>query len=130
MVRRAVESDIPRLKEIYASRGFEWDFPDFKDMIAAHVFVDDADRVVMFIAAEAIACATLLADSTWATPRWRMQALAELHDAVERDVKRLGFTRSLAFIQPDLAKRFGSRLARAFGWVKGNGWQHWHRKVK
>lgn len=129
-VRKAVESDLPRLKEIYESRGFTWEFPEFKEMIAAYVFVDDAGRVVMFAGAEAMACTTLLSDSSWATPRWRLQAFSELHDALEREVKANGFTRSLAFIQPDLAKRFGSRLSRTFGWINGNGWAHWHRKVK
>lgn len=129
-MRKAVESDYPRLEEIYRSRGFEWELPKFADLIAGYVFVDDADRVVMFAGVEAMACATLLSDTSWATPRWRLQALAELHSAVEQEIKKLGFTRSMAFIQPDLAKRFGSRLSRAFGWVRGNGWAHWHRKVK
>jgi hypothetical protein len=129
-VRRAVESDVARLKEIYKLRGFEWEFPKIEELIAAYVFIDDANRVVMFAGAEAMACTTLLSDSSWSTPRWRLQALAELHDAVEVEVKAKGFTRGLAFIQPDLAKRFGSRLSRAFGWVSGNGWAHWHRKVK
>jgi len=77
-----------------------------------------------------MACMTLLSDSTWATPRWRLQALTELHGVVEQEIKSLGFTRVVAFIQPDLSKRFGARLRRTFGWVQGNGWAHWHRKVK
>ena len=131
MRTRAVEArDLPRLKEIYEARGFTWELPKLEDLIAAYVFVDDEDRVVMFVGAEAMACVTLLSDSSWATPRWRLQALAELHDVVEQEIKTLGFTRALAFIQPDLAKRFGARLRRAFGWMQGNGWAHWHRKVK
>jgi hypothetical protein len=131
MRTRPVEArDLPRLKEIYESRGFTWELPKLEEMIAGYVFVDDEDRVVMFACAEAMACATLLSDSSWATPRWRLQALAELHSVVEQEIKALGFTRVLAFIQPDLGKRFGSRLSRAFGWIQGNGWMHWHRKVK
>lgn len=119
-VRDVAQKDLPRLRELFEQQGFEYELPDFadKDFLAKQAVVDDADRVVMMVAARRTVELYMLVDKDWETPGWRMQAFALLHAAMRKVLIRLGIADAHCWLPPAIAKSFGRRLMRQFGWSK------------
>jgi hypothetical protein len=137
LVRKLRESDIPVLKELHERRGFGYSFPDLWDyklnrisqeFADVQVRVDEEDRPVIAVACRKTVEAYLWMDEGWRTPRWRMAALVEIHEAVRVRLCDMGIQFVNAWIPPQIEKCFGKRLERVFGWVK-SGWPSYTRKT-
>ena len=61
-------------------------------------------------------------------PRTRYQRLLALHAAGERDLLARGLDDAHAWLPPQIAKRFGSRL-EALGWVRDDAWTPYCRRL-
>lgn len=120
MIRNLRLSDVPRLKELQASCGIEWELPDFtsQEILSARVLVDDADRVVMFGGARKLAEVFAILDPTWESPGLREAAFTSLYGAVEHDLEVAGVNEVTAWMPPKVFKSFFRRLKRRFGWTQ------------
>ena len=105
-----------------AASGFP--YPDFDSPLIEDVWVvaDEQDRPVMALAAERIVQLYLWA-KPGAPPAERLHILRLLDEAVRPALKAYGYSEMNAFIPPELAKRFGRRLQRTFGWRPN--WPSW-----
>lgn len=117
-VRECQESDLPRLREIFAKQGFEYDFPDLAaaQFVAKQVVVDDNDVVQMAVCARQTVELYMLADGEWSTPKWRFEALKAIHESMRKDLAAKGFEDAHLWLPPQLVKSFSRRLMRCFRW--------------
>lgn len=118
-VRPIKDSDLPALRQMYEASGFGYQFPDFKSGMfeAIAVVVDDNDKPIMVAAAERIVQLYLLRGEI-AHPAAALGAIRLLHEALRPALKAKGYREAEAFLPPAIAKNFGRRLMRSFGWLK------------
>jgi hypothetical protein len=112
--------DLPRLQEIHARRGFQFDIPD---RLAEMVVVEDEETgvAVQFIGTKATREAYMWADPEWSTPAWRFDAIKVAHEALRQELERKGIDDAFVFLAPEIAKSLGKRLVKHLGWIK-NTW--------
>ncbi len=117
------QSDIPILKR-YADAS-DFPYPDFGDphIEAFLVVVDSEDRPIVAVAAKRLVELYGYFDPT-CSPSLRMKAIGMLHECMATALRDKGYTIASAGIDPRIAKAFGRRLERSFGWIKNtfNWW--------
>ncbi len=113
-------ADLPRLQELFAAQGFEYEFPDLQSaqFIVKRVLVDDNGVILGAIAARQTVELFLLADPTWQTPRWRLEALRLQHEDMRQQLAVRGIRDAHAWLPPQICRAFGRRLLKSFGWRK------------
>ncbi len=118
-IRPMVPDDIPKLKAIYEEMGFGYAFPDLTapQFVDVRVLEEDGDPV-MAIALRKTVETYFWMKRDWKTPGWRQEAFMELHWASHREALAMGYTDAHAWVPPEVAKSFGRRLQRVFGWKK------------
>jgi hypothetical protein len=118
MFARAMrESDIPALRIMAAGSGFP--YPDLaSERIEAVVVIADEDgKPVMALAAERLVQLYLYAVNN-GHPAARLHAIRLLDAAMQQELLRRGYHSAEAFLPPSVAKSFGSRLVKTFGFVQ------------
>jgi len=118
-IREFHHLDMPYLWALHRSQGHSYPFPDLShpQFVGIVVAVDENDVPVQAIAARKTVECFMLGDPNWRTPVWRFTAFEMLHHAIHRMMFLQGFTDAHAFLPPRVAKAFGKRLQRDFGWV-------------
>jgi hypothetical protein len=113
------DSDVPVLRQMYEASGFGYQFPNFDSGMfeAVVVVADDNDQPIMAAAAERIVQLYLLRGEI-AHPAAALHAIRLLHEALRPALKEKGYREAEAFLPPAIAKSFGRRLMRSFGWLK------------
>jgi hypothetical protein len=112
-IRAYQPADLERLKQLHEQQGFGYPFPDLDGPLFPVVEVgEEAGEIQICGALRVTAEAYLLMDGGYGTPRDRWQALLNIHEAVRRKATEAGFAEVQAFIPPEIAKRFGRKLAK------------------
>lgn len=126
MIARGLkESDLPALKRMADKSGFPYPELDPAHLEAIVVIADDDDQPMMACAAERLVQLYLWCGD-FERPHAKVYALRLLHEVMAGKLRQKGYASAEAFIPPTLAKRFGKRLEKLFGW-KPN-WPSWtHR---
>ncbi len=123
MIRFLRQSDIPRLREL--TQADVWSFgPDFMQGL---VLTDSQDAPVMFVGAWQRAEVHLAVDASWSTPGARMEALKQLHDAMEQGLAAKGVGQVVTWLGESDSPAFRRRL-KVLGWVE-SVLISWHRRV-
>lgn len=117
MIRPFRASDEPILRAIHEAQGFDYEFPDLSQFECVMVSTDEQDSPIQAMAARKTIEAFFLGDPNYRTPRWRMAHFAPLHDEMSKVLRARGFTDVHAWLPPQIAKQFGNRLRRTFGWI-------------
>lgn len=130
-VRELEPRDIPRIKELHALSGFDYELPDLlsNEFERVTVVVDENDVPQMWIAARRSIELFLGLDPQWRNPRWRLDALMLGHEDMRAELEWRGWKDVVAFLPPEVEKSFGRRLERLFYWAKGR-WQHYSRRTE
>jgi hypothetical protein len=113
--------DIPKLKALHEASGFNYAFPDLTKMVAASVVVDNDGCIVAASAAEPILQLYL-----WVSPKnpaTNLLSIRLLHKSLRDKLSKFLYSEANAFLPPEIARSFGRRLERTFGWVKN--WDSW-----
>lgn len=124
MTTRALKpSDITILKHYAEASGFP--YPDFDDphIEAFLVVVDSEDRPIVACAAKRLIELYGYFDPN-ASPSLRMKALGMIHDGMATALRDKGYTITSVGLHPRIAKAFGRRLHRSFGWLR-NQFEWW-----
>lgn len=108
---------MPRLQELFEKHGFDYELPSLSGMLIAQV-VEDEGVIVQAILARPTVEMYMLGDQHWKTPAFRMAALTRIHESVRLALVRQGVEDVHAFLPPEIAKSFASRLMRSFHWTK------------
>lgn len=122
--------DLPRLKEMFSRQGFDYEFPDVESaqFLVKRVVVDDDGTVVSAVAARQTVEIYLLADPTYSTPRWRLEALELIHEDVRQQLESRGIYDAHFWAPPNVCRGFIRRMMKVFGWRK-QIWQSYCRIV-
>ena len=122
-VRELRDSDIPILREMAEKSGFP--YPDFDDphIEAFLVVVDSEDFPIVACAAKRLIELYGYFDPA-CSPALRMKALGMLHEGMAVALRTNGYNSASVGIHPQLAKTFGRRLERSFGWIR-NRFEWW-----
>lgn len=118
-VRALQYSDIPILKEMYLASGFDYAFPDLTgpEFEATRVVVDENNRPLMAVSAKRTIELYLFCGK-FEHPASGLHAIRLLHESMKSALKQKGYSDANAFLPPQVAKSFGGRLQRTFGWLK------------
>ena len=120
-IRPLRQSDLPLLAEIGKAHGFPYEDPTSANIEACLAVVDENGHLLMACAAERIV--QLYLWSTEFEPAAKLHAIRLLHKEMAIALRARGYNEADAFLPPTIAKRFGRRLERTFGWVRN--WQSW-----
>lgn len=123
-IRAYRASDEPILRAIHEAQGHDYPFPDLShsQFVGIMVAADANDVPVQAIAARKTLEIFMLGDPKWRTPAWRLRVFSELQEVLHRAMFSQGFTDAHAFLPPKIARSFGKRLQRDFGWIPSK-WQ-------
>ena len=129
-IRELRPDDEARLRELFAAQHFDYQFPELgsPEFLTTVVICDDESRIVSCVAARRTVELFLLTDPAWGTPRWRMEALRLAHQVMHAKLKAVGIRDVHAWLPPEIAKTFGRRLMRCFGWRR-QLWPSFSREV-
>ncbi len=127
-VRKLRAEDEEVLREAYLARGFPGGWRPLEDAVAAIVVVDEEERPVLLAAAHELAEVRLSVDCGWGTPGLREEALRQAHSALRDELEVRGYRRVIALLEPTIARGFGRRLKKHFGWLPSRG-VAWEREV-
>jgi hypothetical protein len=129
IIRYLTPEDLPRLKELHEKSGVPCQFPDVQnEFYPIPVVVDENNRVVAAVGAMPAAEIYFFLDRKWETPGMRLEALRRIHEVVRQDLQSRGVVEVHAFIPPKIAKFFGKRLVKLFGWIKCD-WPYFSRRT-
>lgn len=128
-IRKATRSDLPRLKELHQSCGFDYPFPNLDEFFPIPVIVDENNQVVMAVASMPTVELFFFMDPKWETPGMRLEAFKYIHEFVRNDLKSRGIVEANAFLPPRLENSFGRKLMKRFNWRKGQGWPCFSRRT-
>jgi hypothetical protein len=112
-IREIKPADLPFLWQFEGEH--KWEFG--ADFISGLVIVDEDDRPVAFMGAWSRAEVHCVVNPRWKTPGLRLQALTDIHRAMEMSVRAKGVGRMVTWI--DDAHRFCKRLTQQ-GWIRAN----------
>ena len=124
-VRRLRASDIPKLQQMAADSGYPYPAPEDAAIEAVHVVVDENDQPVMAAAAKRIIELYLWAGA-FDHPAAKLHAVRLLHESMAAELQARGYSEANAFLPPAIARKFGRRLERSFGWVRN--WASWAKR--
>jgi hypothetical protein len=153
-IREYHESDLDSLRALHSAQGFDYAFPDLRNPLFLTKLVltpqaANADTTRNFgregkcasqepsTAAPIVGAALLrltaeaylLLDPSAGTPRDRWNWLLALHDAAERDAWQRGLEDVHAWLPPQIADRFGRRIAQ-LGWRRDDAWTPHCKRLK
>lgn len=114
------DSDLPALQRIHDEKAFEFLFPQLS---ACWVVTDEFDRPIAAVGVEKLAQLYLYVGKI-EHPAITQFCLRIFHERLPAILREQGYVSAEAFIPPSLAKKFGRRLERVFGWTK-NEWASW-----
>jgi hypothetical protein len=117
-LRKIRESDLERIKFLHDNLGVDCPFPQMADILPMFAIVDETDQVVMTVGCVPTAEVYFWVDKDWETPGMKQEAFKYLHEAIRIDLKSKGIIQVHAFIPPGIAKHFGRRLIKRFGWAR------------
>lgn len=117
-IRMLKASDIAKLEEMHAKSGFAYQFPNLYGPLieTVQVIADDDDEPIIAVAAERITQLYLWCKDGL-SPTVKMHAIQALHQSMAIDLRAKGYTEVNCFLPQEVAKSFGSRLKRSFGWT-------------
>jgi hypothetical protein len=120
MIRDFKPEDEAVLRAIHEAQGFDYVFPDLNhpQFVGMLVAVDENDVPVQAVLARKTVEVYFLGRTDWRTPAWRMEALTKLHLAMHGKLLAQGYTDAHAWLPPEVARTFGRRLKKVFGWVQ------------
>src|SRR5690242_19934659 len=118
LIRQFTDDDLQALKRMHSRQGFEYAFPDVSDpiFVSKLVLEDDDSRIAMASLARLTCEMYLMLDPSLGTPQDRFLRIAALHRDGERALVSRGLDDALAWLLPEISRRFGMSL-RAVGWV-------------
>jgi hypothetical protein len=113
-------SDIPRILELFAGKGFECTEPNWERMGGVALVNDEG--IIRMVAADrkTVEEYFLIDQSDWATPGMKWHYFERLHEAERRSLLARGYEDVHAFIPP-IWRSFARRLGKVFGWVNSLG---------
>jgi len=111
------ESDIEPLRKMHELSGFAYTLDlDGPHVECVLVVTGDDDQPIAAAIAERILQVGLL--SAEMKPAAKMAAIRLLHHHMAAALRALGWNEANSFLPPQVAEKFGRRLAKSFGWVK------------
>jgi hypothetical protein len=131
LVREYTAADLDALRRMHALQGFHYAFPDLDDpiFISKLVVEDSVGGTVMAALARLTAEIYLLADPGAGKPRERLERIAALDAAGERELYQCGLDDAHAWLPPPIARRFGRRL-ECLGWIRDDEWTPYCRRLR
>ncbi|HTZ33899.1 MAG TPA: hypothetical protein VMH31_15680 [Methylomirabilota bacterium] len=152
-IRAYDERDLEELKRIHGAQAFGYAFPDLSNplFLTKLVLVGEKARrepcldgalrgdrgapgeepekgIVGAALLRVTAEAYLLLDPKAGTPRERWEWLLGLHATAERDAAARGLEDVHAWLPPEIAAKFGRRLAR-LGWIRDDRWTPYCKRL-
>lgn len=153
-VRAYEDGDLKELQRIHGEQGFSYPFPDLGNPLfltklvlvgeesgreeaaeeqpcreeAAGTTDAPTEKIVGAALLRLTAEAYLLLDPKAGTPRERWEWLLGLHAVTEREAGRRGLEDVHAWLPPEIAGKFGKRLAK-LGWIRDDVWTPYCKRL-
>lgn len=126
MIRNFHPDDLPAIKAIHKSMGFEYSLPDFSSpLILVNKVRVENGQVVAALFLRLTAETFLLAEGS---PVVRGRAIEELQPAVLKAAWKKGLDDLVCVIPPEISSDFAPALER-MGWSRDRDWPMWSRQL-
>ncbi len=127
-IRPMIAADMPKLMEMHANCGFEYEFPNLTGPLMESVIVvcDENNEPLMAAAAERMVQLYLFTPKH--PPALMLRGVRLLHQGMCESLQNSSYTGANAFLPPQIDARFGRWLVRRFGWFRS--WKAWGVKFK
>ena len=126
MIRDFQESDLPQIKEIYKSQGFDYALPDLlSPLVLVKKVRVEGGRVVAAMFLRLTAETFLLVQGS---PVEKGRAIEELQPEVNREAWEKGLADYVAMIPPEISDSFAPVLER-MGWSRDRDWPMYSRST-
>src|SRR5271156_5511819 len=113
-VRAMRDDDRDALNALYDRSPFNFDWPEFESGRFEEILVVEEDGVICgMLAAVRTAELYMLVEGS---PMQKYEAVEQLHVAALDSLRKRNVNKGIARLQPSVAKRFGQRLMKEFGW--------------
>jgi hypothetical protein len=107
------------IQKWHRESGFEYPLPNPQDeSFAAMKLVLEGNQPVGAALARMTVEMYLFVEPSHGTPAMRLQILRLLHQEIEKEMRKQKIKTMHAWLPPQLAKSFGRRLKKMFGWYK------------
>ena len=126
-LRECTVEDESRLLELQQKQGLDYPLPAMAEMLDSSAACDDGEIVLACLARPTVEL-YLLGDPQWRTPAWRFAALGQVHTDLQNRLRRHKITDAHIWLPPQMARTFGGRLKRSFGWSRAE-WTSFMRAV-
>ena len=124
IVRKLHDTDIPKLDALALASGYPYPNLRGAHIEGVSVVEDEHGNIVAACAAKRLLELYLYCPEGSAIDKNR--AILLLHEHLSTELKSKGYDDANVFIPPSLAKKFGRRLERSFGWIKA--WPSWTKR--
>lgn len=111
--------DIPAIREIYDSAGYDFPFPDLSSPLieSVDVVVSDFDTPIMAAAAKrGIEVILFCSSKSGMHPLVKLEGIRLLHESMRDTITARGYAEAYAFLPPQLENNYGRHLQRMFNW--------------
>ena len=116
-LRGCESADSGRLTALFQAQGFQYQLPDLRSF-AATVALEDEGEIQQAVLARPTVELYFLAANDWKSPGMRFEGLRKIHEAMRRELNSKGFEDAHVWLPPEIAKSFGRRLMKDFGWTQ------------
>ena len=126
-IRKLHPDDIPTLRAMYVTQGFEYEFPDLEGPLMEAVLVveEDGGKILAAVAAERLVQLYFLCGDL-DHPATKLAVIRALHTQMADALRAKGYHSAEAFLPPPIAETFGKRLERTFSWKRN--WPSWAKR--
>lgn len=118
IVRRIQGHDQHGLTDIFAAQGFSYTLPNLAEFSHLQILADESNQARIAVGCRNLAEVFMLVDPSWETPKVRMEGLSIIHESMRKELAQANVSEAVAWLPPQIAKPFGNRLMRTFGWYK------------
>jgi len=116
-VRDWKASDIPKLRKIYESSDYKFDFPDPSSPLMEDVFIVEDASGEPILAGYAVRSVEMIMMVRPDHALVKIQAIAKLHEAMRESLEKKGYDQAFAVVGDHL-KSYARHMQRIFGWRK------------
>lgn len=118
IIRSFRPEDLPQIRGLYDAKGFDYKLPKMEEFVENEVLVDEDGTIILVLAAIPTADIYMFMNSEWETPGQRFEALKLMHEHMRRKLERRKIVQVHVWLPPVIAKSFGRRLMKYFGYAR------------
>ena len=128
MIRDFAPSDMPTIKEIHKTQGFDYSVPDLANPLFLVKKVREVDGRIVGAMCLRLTCETYL--FVEGSPEAKARSIMELQPEVLKEAYQKGLSDIICVLPPEIASEFGPVMEDGrLGWSRDRDWPMYSREL-